>query len=982
MKTQFSMNKIWKSSMMISVGLAFVSVLSMSGCGGGGGDSTLLPSSSTCEVPTEASLNTVERIGGAVTIVDTLSNDDVEFTLFNIANELRITEIGTQTAYSIEVDGFIHDVKVVAPEGPYRYALVAMGDEGVAVVNITNPALMTVVTSLKVNYDHSGIAWVEGSGTITLDNNISSKRAPITSLEVFNDGTQLQVLIGDEAYGLHKTSLDNLLGSVAEDDGTLKIDQEVYTLQYAGETPWGGPKNLTMYGAGMNARLFVAQGFMGMGIYNPVTLEKVGYYNLYTDATENNGGEDWFIDMNVADEVKNNYVDACTGMPDYNQANFEIVDVWGTGDTTTPTPWADFDKYGKYYYDARNVDLATFDVGSDGNETKTIAYIAYGLGGMVAVDVTGYDTATPRDENCTVIANFLTPKYLGYVPGVPANGTEDLIGANPDSLYPAFGSGILEEAGVVDVEVDKDSNQVYFTDHFAGLVVIGDANDTSTWHGPVEGLPYTGNDTNDDLGDHLPDYEFVTSYNMLPISDVDEAMPAFLYESPILLVTGEVSGHGYSFALTDSFDPNSTGSVDVLMTAGGGGLSFLDVFVNSETSDLNYTVDFHIATTDEIGAAADGSTEEINIGHTEGVNSYGNLVFLADGPHGMTVWEIANNACIPTDDVRLVANTLQSESTVLDVNPTPHAYDVILDEANDAVLVMSQSLGVRRLNVSEEFQVGTPLLLAPDASDIYEHNDASSETIVDDFSLMQDHAYSVAIKGTLAFTADGGNGLTVYDLSKDPSDVNSSYIISNLGNLGSVTGIALWDDLSTGKSYAITASGSSGIGVIDISDVNDMKKINLFEPKKVEIILEGSNYGTADGKSIAVKIVGEYAYFTYDSFGVVNYKITDLIKPIVDDASRPSVASRFNLQDVNFFGSAEFTDWSGGAVGMDVVSVGGKILFYIAYGEAGVIKIDWTDPSYPYLMDHINTVGSALDVTVENGRVYVADSAGGMALIK
>jgi hypothetical protein len=54
----------------------------------------------------------------------------------------------------------------------------------------------------------------------------------------------------------------------------------------------------------------------------------------------------------------------------------------------------------------------------------------------------------------------------------------------------------------------------------------------------------------------------------------------------------------------------------------------------------------------------------------------------------------------------------------------------------------------------------------------------------------------------------------------------------------------------------------------------------------------------------------------------------------------------------------------------------------VGYGDAGVIKIDWIDPAAPVLEQHLNTVGEALDVTVVNGRAYVADNAGGIALIK
>ncbi len=965
------------------------------GCSGsGGGDTTNVD---PCDVPIEASLNTQDRIGGAVTNVQLVQNDGVEWTFFNIANELRVTQVDMNKtqAYGIEVEGFIQDIEIVDNVDGNRYALLAMGSSGISAVNITNPAGMSLVASAKVNYEQTGITFTDGGGTIWPDNNISGSSGPITSIAVYDDSTgTLQLLIGDKAYGLHKTALNNLFDTVdgREEDGTLKIDKEAYTLQYAGENPWGGPESLKLYGG----KLFVAQGFLGMGIYDPQTLGKVGAYSLYTDATGDNGGEDWFINMNVADEVQGaDYLDACTGMPNYNQASYEIQEVWHNPDVNiseVSTPWADFDRYGKFYYNARKIDIAP----SDDINVKTIAYIAYSLGGIVAVDVTGFDTATARDENCTNNGGFLTGKYLGYAPAVPAHGPDEITGEQAESLYPYFGAGMLKEAGVIDVKVDTVNNNVYYSDHFAGLLVMKEASHPwQYWHG--NGLTYN-NDTHPPLGDHWPDYEFVTSYDMTPVLLGEESVPAYILESPILLKTGELSGHGNEFALSDSFTPSETGQVDLVISAGGGGLSFIDLNIVSENQEENsFDVPVHIATTDEVGAAEDGSpTAEINIGHAAGVTSHDDLLFLADGPHGMTVWNIADSECTPTDEVHVVANSLQSEYPVGVINPTPHAHDVILDGSNNTALVMSQSRGVRRVNLSTG-SVGNPVLLYPKDTDIFEHN--KDEGNVVEFLSMQDHAYDVAIKGTLAFTADGSNGLTVYDLSKDPTDPTSGYVVSNVGGdtdskppLGQASGVVLWNNAATAKTYAFVAAGSRGIGVVDVTDAKNMILIKVFEPIKIDE-LEG-HVGEADGKSVDVKVVDDHAFFTYDSFGVVAYRIADLIAPLPDGmdptniwdpgevGERPEAVARFKLQDPAWFGSEELSELSGGAVGMDVLRVNGKNLFYIAYGDAGVIKIDWTNPANPLLLQHANTVGFASDVTVVNGRAYVADGAGGLALFK
>lgn len=983
------------SKLLNLIGLALVSsmIVYFVGCGG---ETVSAP---TCNVPQEAYLNTKTRIGGAVTSVNTFNYDNSEWTVFNIANELKATQVSSikSTEYSLEVDGFINDI-VVLNQDDKTYALLAMGDEGISAVNITDPLNMVVEASTKINYLQEGLTWTEGGGDIVPDNIISSSRASISSLAIYDDGdvnTPIQLLIGDEDYGIHKTSLSNLFDTVngRELDGTLKIESEVFTLQYAGENPWGGPKDLKLFGEGNGARLFVARGFLGIAIYNPQTLEQVGQYNLYTDATENNRGEDWFIDMDVSNEVQSGNLDICTGMPDYNQASYEIVSVW-KGGVVAPTPWADFDRYGKYYYDARKIDIATFT-----GTNKTIAYIAYGLAGVVAVDVTGYDTAVARVD-CTANAGFLEPTFMGYAPAVPAHGPDKMTGEQSESLFPYFGAGKLVESGVVDVKVDSVNNKVYFSDHFAGLSILDNADDPTTkWHGP-NGINGYSNDTSAPLGDHWPDYEFVTSYDMTPISLDDEAMPKFLFELPLLLTTGEVSGHGSIFTLSQGFDPINNANVDVLLTAGGGGLSFLDLVVGTDQANSSFTSLVHFATTDEIGAAADGTaTQEINIGHSEGITAYRNLLVLADGPHGISAWQIADEQCIPTDDVHIVANSLQDEYPVdvdgVTIYPAPHAYDVIFDNSTLSALVMTQSRGVRRINNYLEGTLDLPKLLYPTNMDIFEHNKDAGNVV--DFLKMQDHAYDVALKGTLAFTADGSNGLTVYDLSKDPTISTSGYIVSNLGgetdsqpSLGRATGVKLWTDQATSKTYAFVASGHAGIGVVDVSDESNMILIKVFEPIKIE----DDTVGKADGKSSAVQIVGDNAFFTYDSFGIVSYSIADLISPLIEGTDptsiwgsqvvdqRPTALARFKLQDETLFGSAELSEFSGGATGMDVVSVNGRNLFYVAYGDAGLIKIDWTNPSLPILMEHSNTVGSAADVVVINGRAYVADGSGGLVLFK
>ena len=746
----------------------------------------------------------------------------------------------------------------------------------------------------------------------------------------------------------------------------------------------------------MGGKLYAALGFLGIGIYNPTTLARDGGYNMYTDASVT---EDWEVNKTVAGQVQSptaDYTDPVTGMPNYKQAAFEINQVWRDG-VSAPTPWADFDRYGKYYYNARKLDVATVS-------GKTYVYIAYGLGGLVAV-------------NATDPTNV---QYLGYAPAVPAHGPEKPTGQQSQSIFPHFGSGMLKEAGVVDVDVDVAADKVYYADHFAGLVVMDHATTPAAdWHGPAGAGAYN-NDTIGTMGDHWPDYEFVTSYDMSPADPTEEeSLPKWLIETPAMLATGEISGHGGAMFLMPTMS-NTTGNVDIVQTTGAGGVQFIDL--GDLTAPLmadRFTVPATFASTDEVGAAADGSVgQSMSIGHTAGVTTDDHFLYVSDGPHGLSAWRIADSSGKPIDNFHVVANAVQSEHAVtvggVDVLPTPHAFAAIMGATGTSTYVMSQSLGVRRVDLTNVLNgtaaVGAPLLLAPTPSDVYEH---STETGKVGGIKGQDHAYDMVMYGHYGIVADGSNGLTVYDLSVDPT--TGTQVVANLGagsgqpELGRVQAVKLWTDTSTGKVYALAAGGSSGIAVVDMTDllVNGqapgMTLVKRFEPIK----MEGDKVGAADGHSVDLDVVGNHAYVSYDSFGILCYNIADLIAPLPNGIAatevwdkagsydyRPEAVSRFRLQDQPGFATAD-----GSAQYMtpqyfpaDKLLVDGndkfyvldkaKLIIYAAYGTSGVLKLDWSDPANPVLLQHQDTVGTAASTAIANGRVYVADGEGGVVAFK
>lgn len=923
------------------------------------------------------------QIGGSTTAVKKFPFNGAEWSIFNIGNRLCVTPIGIGkgAVYSLYAPGFINDIDLVTFNG-VNYALLSAGTAGIVVVDITDPTALRQVNVARLNYYRDGITYTEGGGDILTGNVISSTAAPVAALET--DGTTLY--IADSDYGLHKTALANLLGAagpILETDGTLLVELDRYTLQFAGENPWGGPIDLKLYGG----KLFVCMKELGLGIFDPATLEQIGRYNLYTDTTMT---EDWFMGMDIRQTVQKDpttgepFIDAVTGMPDYRQTNFELVEVM-RNDVVAPTPWADFDRYGKYYYKAQGVDVAEFN-------GRTIAYIAYSLGGLIAVDITGYQGATP--------AAFLTGRYLGYVPAVPANGPDKITGTKSQSLLPYYGAGMLKDSGVIDVKIR--GNYAYLTDHFAGLVIVDFAATPETGWRNSNG-PYN-NDTDGIAGNHFPDTEFVTSYDMTAYDPLDnESMPKWMYQAPCKLVTTEINGHGNRILLMDSMDLGAAGNVDLLACSGAGGFNFVDI-VNLDAATMadRYRVPVYFPTTDEIGAKVDTTAgQAISIGHSVGIASSEKYLYHADGPHGISAWQIVDNDGYPTDNIHLVANTLQDEYPEVyngtTIYPASHAANVVYDPLHQVAWSGSSSLGLRRVDVSRVEgglgAIGMPLLLPLQPTDLFEHNG--------DFGTVkgiqyQDHSYDVEIKGNYAYTADGSNGITVFDITKDPTVMNSGFVVANLGAgsgkppLGTASGIALWTNPADGKSYAFVAAGPRGVGVAEVTDVLNMQLIKVFEPIKIE---EGK-VGAADGQSVDVKVVGDYAYFTYDSFGVVCYKLSDLIAPLPAGTDpteawqknttgtlvydyRPVAVSRFKLQLV-----PGYEEWAGGAVKMDYTLVNNRLVFYVAFAEAGVLKIDWTDPANPVLAGVASTVGECSAVTISNGRLYAADGSAGMLFFK
>jgi hypothetical protein len=1000
--------------------------------------------STSSSVPTviEANIDTLAaQIGGATQAVALYTDDTAkDWTLYTMANRFAATPVDMSKGVVTEimVPGYIQHVAVVKAYGGKDYALLSMGGKGIGVVDITNPAAMVYVRTMTVDYMTPAYTYSDGGGTIFTEpaSTVPHASGPVNDLLVDDNGTPADttddhLFIANTAFGIQKTALSNLMTATA--DGVLTIDgAQMWTLKYSGENPWGGPLSLKMHGG----KLYAALGFLGIGIYDPVTLVRSTAYNLYADCPSNGNSaqEDWFgfpglkPACNIGLLANPAYIDS-DGMPTYEQAAVELGNK--SGGTLTNFPWAQFDRYGKYYYNALTMDVQ--DIGG-----KTIAYIAYAMGGLVAVDVT------------------TTPMYMGYVPASPAHGPDEPTGqGSSKSILSYHGAGMLKDSGVKDVRVVDESGtgagpyRAYYTDHFAGLVVLSGADDPATsWKN--SGGPHNNN-TNP--ATFWPDYEFVTSYDMTPVLVGDEAVPKFLtadsngnYTAPVMLATGELNGHGGELFMmpASGAHPRNTagpGQIDVVESSGAGGVNFVDI------SDLTtpgvavasrFGAPVILVSTSEVGADASGAASQMMaIGHAEGLAVSGNYLYLADGPHGMSVWNIAD------DNVHVVANTLQSEYPTTDslgntIYPAPHAFSVAFGSDPSKAFVLNQSVGLRKVDVSAvtggTAKVGAPSLLKVMPTDIYEHSTESGGNLGGING--QDHAYGVAFYGNYAIVADGGNGLTVYDVTL-PANMSGTHIVANLGGtvtgqapLGRAAAVKLWNNAATGRIYAVVAAGSSGISVVDMTDLlkngittPGMTLLKTFEPMKSDL---DNPFGSADGKSVDIQVADDFAIVSYDSFGMVAYRMADLIQPVAEtvppvvpagqlpgdcakvtdvtklspnkkDSSgyecRPTAVARYKLQADPLH--PEYADVEGGAQHMTLqlfptvyrdaageLKIEHKLLLYVAYAEAGVLKLDWSDQANPKLLAIKEVIGGASATAIYNGRVYVAAGAGGLTVLK
>jgi hypothetical protein len=146
------------------------------------------------------------------------------------------------------------------------------------------------------------------------------------------------------------------------------------------------------------------------------------------------------------------------------------------------------------------------------------------------------------------------------------------------------------------------------------------------------------------------------------------------------------------------------------------------------------------------------------------------------------------------------------------------------------------------------------------------------------------------------------------------------------------------------------------------ADLGIDKLIKTFEPLKAD---DDNAFGSADGKSVDGHIVGDVAYFSYDSFGLGAYRMADLIAPPTDINPLCTDPTKLSAKQG---GPAECRPPVGWLLQAAEGHVGSQLCHA---GRRRPAALPHAAVANPKLMAIKGVVGGAVGTAINNGRVYV-----------
>lgn len=233
-------------------------------------------------------------------------------------------------------------------------------------------------------------------------------------------------------------------------------------------------------------------------------------------------------------------------------------------------------------------------------------------------------------------------------------------------------------------------------------------------------------------------------------------------------------------------------------------------------------------------------------------------------------------------------------------------------------------------------------------------------------------ALGIAVSGNLAFVADHGHGLRIFDIENpaDPQSIGAAYTASSAAR-----GVEALGD------YVLVADESAGLLIFDVAD-------------PAEPILLGSV--DTPGNAYALSASGSLVFVADYIGGVVVAEISNPTAPqLVGSVAVPGFT-----YDVEVSGSLLLIASSGGLRVADISSptepdVIGEIattgdaysvstvgtVACVAVGSAGLDIVDIANPASPQVLGNIDSPQHAHAVAVSNNFAYVADELPGLWVV-
>lgn len=390
----------------------------------------------------------------------------------------------------------------------------------------------------------------------------------------------------------------------------------------------------------------------------------------------------------------------------------------------------------------------------------------------------------------------------------------------------------------------------------------------------------------------------------------------------------------------------------------------------------------------------------------------GNIAYLADGPAGLTLVDVADSAR---------PRLLGSNNKLGDVHHVALGTGraVVSNRGGDIVLV-DITRPALPLIVSKLRTEAAPQALAWNDGEAWLATGHGAQRI--DFHaeaapVISDEGVNLGgsrrgyIKDNLLYVADWFSGLHVYDIA-DPRNLRHA---GNFHTPGSSKGVVVRDGI------AFVADDDHGVQILDVSNPAQPTLLSniptpglAYTMKLVDALLYIADHrgglhiagisdvraprllGSVDtpGKAWAVDVRGEYSFVADDSSGLLIFDVSDARQPRLTGQFSPGGAAedvrlRGNHAFVTFFDQGLFIiDISDPAAPRAV----GKIAIpgnargvdlqgnyaYVAAWEAGLQIVDISDIAHPRITGYYDSDGSAWGVNVHGDFAYVLDWWGGV----